>query len=132
MAEFLVNKNESWLSYLTDRQLNQYRSRFEHFQQKYDLRKRVGDIVNITENGFWDKASGWGKHAYYLIKIPGLFEVDAKHYMSSATLITTPKFRFRFNLNNLSEGNKAKLSRDEFITLTILDAHRLIEDKEVV
>lgn len=82
MAEFLIYKGPHWMDALTQARIDRYQARNEHFLDKYNARYQRGDIVEIREDGFWANR-GWGTHAFYLVKIPGLSKTVAEKYMES-------------------------------------------------
>ena len=109
MAEFLVQTADNWMDALSKAEIDEYKKKYTYFQQKYDMRSQPGDIVEIREDGFWDKR-GHDKSFYCVIKIPGLSLSAAKEYSGPAKdqLKTdiTKKFRFNVDLTNISLDEK--------------------------
>jgi len=74
MAEFLIYNKTHWMDELTPEQLKQNQLKYSHWDEKYNARYQIGDILEIRPGGFFTgpKAHGWDHNAFRLVVVKGL------------------------------------------------------------
>ncbi|MHC4622034.1 MAG: hypothetical protein ACYTEQ_30200 [Planctomycetota bacterium] len=78
MAEFLIRKEQSWMDDMSPGARKKWIESGEYNQEKFDARYRVGDIVQVKQDGRYGPHAHAGK--FYHIKVPGLGISQALKY----------------------------------------------------
>jgi len=78
MAEFLIYNKDHWSKSvkLTEEQVEKFKGCYKN-----------GDVVEVREDGYWDKR-GFNKEAFRVVKKVGLEVADAIHYIEPLEKIT--------------------------------------------
>jgi len=69
--ELLIFNKEHWMDKLTEEEIKEYEKKYPNFREKYERRYRKGDIIEVREDGYFDK-HGFNKKAFAVLKIPNV------------------------------------------------------------
>ena len=73
--ELLIFSKEHWMNKLTEDDIKKYEEKYPNFREKYERRYRKGDIIEVREDGYFDK-HGFNKKAFVVLKVPNVKEVS--------------------------------------------------------
>ena len=80
MAEFLIYNKDHWVTKLTSAEIQSYRKKYKHWDEKFLGHYVRDDVVECRPDGFWTgpNARGFNKDAFRVISVPGLSVQDAE------------------------------------------------------
>ena len=69
--ELLIYNKQHWMDKLTQKEIDERDKKYPGFRQKYERRYQKGDIVEVREDGYWNK-HGFNRKAFAVLKIPNI------------------------------------------------------------
>ena len=86
MSEILVYNGEHWMDKLTPEQLNEMKIKYDNWDQKFAMRHKKGQVIEIRPDGFWGKEPYPRKDVFRIVIIPGVDPKDLNYLLENSEI----------------------------------------------